>query len=137
MGCTFSTPSYYGGVPTQYYNVSSVDDVGIRMAYYVTQSKGPCRDTFAQVNLVTPANGVVNCGSIALNSTGDGTTYSLLSCPNFPRGFASEGGYYFSATAAGDAAHITTYTVPFTIVHTQATVTATPSSITTVTTTPS
>lgn len=136
MGCTFSTPSYYGGVPTQYYNVSSVDDVGVQLAFYI-KNNGACQDTVAQVNLVTPANGVVNCGSINVNPTGDGTMYSLLSCPNFPRGLAGEGGYYFSATAAYNSFSTTTLSVPFTVVHTQATVTATPSSVTTVTTTPS
>ena len=107
---------------TYYYAPSDTDDVG---AYF--ESEGPCdAGSYAQIQLVTPSSGTIQCGYIPL----DGST-NLVYCAGFPRGSVPAGSYEFQILA--DPGYQYFYN-DFTITHTQETDTAaTPTQTVTVT----
>jgi len=114
QNCGVTTDYNYGG--TLYYNPNDSDDFG---AYL--KGSGCDAGSYGAVTLNTPSGGTVNCGYLALNGASN-----LVNCPNYPRGSSSGGGYQFNIDIGWAEAYS-----PFTITHTQQTVTATSSFVAT------
>lgn len=109
---------------TYYYSPTDTDDVG---AYF--GSEGSCDPgSYAQVQIITPTSGTIQCGYLPLDGT-----FDLSSCPNLPRGSAAAGSYEFQIFAGPGNGYAY---LDFTITHTQQTETA-PTPVQTVTVTPS
>jgi len=118
--CTISSDAGSGAV--YYYSPSDLDDVGVYVASHGSCSVG----SYTHVTVTAPSGAVYDCGYAPLDGT-----QTLLSCTNYPRGTAEEGGNFFTFDLG-----ITLAQVALTFTHEAETRTA-PTPTSTVVTTPS